>query len=54
MQHRAIKPHDLFDVVLELGLVRFVGIEVVRIEMAVNDRVAVIVARLVDMLRRQR
>ena len=44
----------MFDIVLDLGVVRLVDVEMMRIEVAVRDRMAVIVSRLVHVLRRQR
>ena len=44
----------MIDVALDLEVVRFVNVVLVRSEVAVRDGVVVIVVRLVNMLRRQR
>jgi hypothetical protein len=54
MQHRAVDPDDLLDVVLDLSRIGVVKLGVVRLEMAVRHREVVTGASLVDVLRRER
>jgi len=54
VQHRAVEPDDVLDVVFDLGRFRLVQRHVVRGKMAMGDGVIVARPRLVDMLRRHR
>jgi hypothetical protein len=54
VQHRAVEPDDMFDVVFDFGGIDLVQGGVVGRKMAVRDRLIVTGTGLMDVLRRQR